>query len=145
LPLRSMRSMPSFDSDGDRLLGRLVRRAGGWLGPLLVLGVLGAGALLALPAVLGRAVDQVVAASRSGSGGDWAAARGSMVLAAVLIGAMVAEEAVGQIVGGVGTARATGDLRHRLARHVLAAGPGLTRRTAAGDVVARLVGGTAAA
>jgi ATP-binding cassette, subfamily B, bacterial len=151
LPLPSMRSMRSFDSDGDRLLGGLVRRAERWLGPLLVLGVVGSGALLALPAVLGRAVDQVVAASHAGAAGpagdsgDWAAARGSMVLAAVLIAVVVAEEAVGQLVGGVGTARATGELRRRLVRHVLAAGPGLTRRTAAGDVVARLVGGTSTA
>jgi ATP-binding cassette subfamily B protein len=146
--MRSMRSLRSFDSDGDRLLGGLVRRAGRWLGPLLILGVLGSGALLALPAVLGRAVDQVVAASRSGSAGsagDWGAARGSIVLAAVLIAVVVAEEAVGQLVGGVGTARATGELRRRLVRHVLAAGPGLTRSTPSGDVVARLVGGTSTA
>jgi ATP-binding cassette, subfamily B, bacterial len=134
-----------LDNDGDRLLVGLVRRAGRWLGPLLVLGVGGSAALVALPAVLGRAVDQVVAASSSASAGDWAAARDSMLLAAGLIGVVVAEEALGQLIGGAGTARATGELRRRLARHVLAAGPGLTRRTAAGDVVARLVGGTAAA
>jgi ATP-binding cassette, subfamily B, bacterial len=139
LPLRS------FDGDGDRLLTGLVGRSRRWLAPLLVLGVLGSGAVLALPAVLGRAVDQVVDASRDGSAGGWGTARGSMVLAAVLIGVAVAEDAAGQLVGGVGTAGATGDLRRRLVRHVLAAGPGLTRRTAAGDVVARLVGGTAAA
>jgi ATP-binding cassette, subfamily B, bacterial len=134
-----------LDNDGDRLLVGLVRRAGRWLGPLLVLGVGGSAALVALPAVLGRAVDQIVTASSSASAGDWAAARGSMLLAAGLIGVVVAEEALGQLIGGAGTARATGELRRRLARHVLAAGPGLTRRTAAGDVVARLVGGTAAA
>ena len=125
---------------GDRLLLDVVRRAGPWLGPLLALGTLGAAAALVLPAVLGRAVDQVVAASQGTAG--WGPARSSLTLTAALVGFLVAEDAITQLAGGAGAARETGELRRRLVRHVLASGPAASRACAEGDLVARIVGGT---
>jgi ATP-binding cassette subfamily B protein len=134
----------SHDGDpgaGDRLLLAVARGARGWLALLVALGLLSAGATLALPAALGRCVDQVMAAARET--GPWSSVRGSVALTAGLIALAVVADASAQLVSGVGTAGSTGALRRRLARHVLAAGPALSWRTADGDLVARLVGGTA--
>jgi ATP-binding cassette subfamily B protein len=122
---------------GDRVLVSAVWRAGPWLAPLVVLALVESAAALALPALLGRGLDQVVA------GGD--AAAGPLTLAAGLIGVLVALSAASQVLAGTGTARSTGGLRRRLARHILAVGPAAAERTSAGDLVARLVGATATA
>ena len=128
---------------GDRLLVASVRRAGPWLGPLVVLALLDAAATLALPALVGRAVDQAVDAAR---GGDGSPAPGGLVAAiAGLLVLLIVTEAVTLAAGGYGTARTTGALRRRLVRHVLAAGPSITRRAGTGDLVARLVSSTATA
>jgi ATP-binding cassette subfamily B protein len=128
---------------GDRLLVASVRRAGPWLGPLVVLALLDAAATLALPALVGRAVDQAVDATREGHG---SLAPGGLVAAiAGLLVLLIVTEALTLAAGGYGTARTTGALRRRLVRHVLAAGPPIARRTGAGDLVARLVSSTATA
>lgn len=127
---------------GDRLLVAIVRDSGWWAGLLVVLGLLGAGAMLALPAAIGAAIDESVAAARAGEAG-WTAARGSLTLAAGLLTALVVIDAASQLVTGVGTAVSTGRLRRRLGEHVLASGPLVTQRLGEGDLVARLVGSTA--
>src|SRR5918998_4969142 len=128
---------------GDRLLVASVRRAGPWLGPLVVLALLDAAATLALPALVGRAVDQAVDATREGHG---SLAPGGLVAAiAGLLVLLIVTEALTLAAGEYGTARTTGALRRRLVRHVLAAGPSITRRAGTGDLVARLVSSTATA
>ena len=139
-----MRSSDDNPISGDGVLGAAVRGAGWWLAPLVLLATLGAGATLALPALLGRAVDQLVTATRSGEP-TWQAAGGTLTATAALVVFVVAVDVVEQFVAGAGTAATTGRLRRNLVRHVLAAGPGLSQRTAEGDLVARLVGGTATA
>jgi ATP-binding cassette subfamily B protein len=116
--------------------------------PLVVLDVVGAGAALAFPAALGRAIDLTVRASRvgAGAGGPSApSAQGAILLATLLVTVAVAVDVATQLVAGRGTAEATGRLRRDLVAHVLSVGPRLVERTPPGDLVARLVGSTATA
>lgn len=101
-----------------------------WLWPgLLALGVAASSAAaLLLPAVLATAVDRAL----SGATG-----RGLVPLATVL-GALTAAETLAQYAGPRATAEATARLRAALVRHLLAAGPYPARRTAPGDLAARL-------
>ena len=122
---------------GDRLLLAMVWRARRWLAPLTVLACVQAGVALALPAVLGRTLDQVVASSSAAD--RW------LVVAAALVGAAVVVETAGQLMAGRGLSRVTGQLRRQVARHVLAAGPDLTRRMDHGDLVTRLGAASASA
>jgi ATP-binding cassette, subfamily B, bacterial RamA/AmfB len=123
---------------GDRLLMSIAWQARPWLVPSIVLALVQAGAALALPVVLGRALDQVVAAATAAGEHDPQAGRSWLVVAAVLVGLEVAIDCTGQLVAGRGTSSSTGGLRRRLARHVLAAGPSLSQRTGEGDLVTRL-------
>ncbi|MFF0308496.1 ABC transporter ATP-binding protein [Streptosporangium sp. NPDC004379] len=116
----------------DRLLAQTVRRGGPWLGVLAVSSVAGALAELALPYALGRAVDALVAAGPAGGAWTWAG-----VCAALVAGA-VACDALGVWGAGVSGAQATAWLRLRMLRHVLGAGPALTRRLSEGDLVTRM-------
>ncbi|MFG1754837.1 ABC transporter ATP-binding protein [Streptosporangium sandarakinum] len=116
----------------DRLLAQTVRRGGPWLGVLAVSSVAGALAELALPYALGRAVDALVAAGPAGGAWTWAG-----VCAALVAGA-VACDALGVWGAGVSGAQATAWLRLRALRHVLGAGPTLTRRLPEGDLVTRM-------
>lgn len=108
---------------------RAVLRRGGW-----TLWLYGAAALtgsvvvLAMPAVLGRAVDATVA----GDGGRW------VLMATVLIVAGAAAEAVESFTATSCAATGTAWLRHRLIRHLLAIGPDRARRFQAGDLVSRV-------
>ena len=137
-------SRADVDVTGDGVLVAAMRGAGGWLAPLMLLATLGAGATLALPALLGRAVDQLVTATRAGEP-TWDAAGGTLVATATLVVVVVAVDVASLLVSGAGTAATTGRLRRDLVHHVLAAGPGLSQTTAEGDLVARLVSGTATA
>lgn len=130
------------DNPTPGLLTATVRDARGWLLPLVLLDIVGAAATLAFPAALGRAVDRTVTATRLGSD---VSAQGAITVAAFLVIVAAGVDVVTQLVAGRGTAEATGQLRRRLVGHVLAVGPGLTERTPAGDLVARLVGSTATA
>ncbi len=111
------------------LFGTLARRGGGWL-PLI-----GAGALvdtlgmLALPAVLGRAVDAIIARSDSER---W------LALAAGLIALAVAADMVAAYAGTACVADVTAWLRNRLVRHVLAIGPERSRQFNTGELVSRV-------
>ncbi|MEU6536657.1 ABC transporter ATP-binding protein [Streptomyces sp. NPDC047000] len=92
-------------------------------------------AALLLPAVLSGAVDRALAGR---------AAAGIGPLAAV-VGLLTAGEAVAQYAGPRATAEEAGRLRAALVRHIMATGPYPVRRTATGDLVARLTAGTAEA
>jgi ATP-binding cassette, subfamily B, bacterial len=109
--------------------GTIARHGGGWL-PLLGIGSL-AGTLttLAMPFVLGRAVDGIVAGTGSGR---WLAAAGGLVALGVLA------DIVSAFAGTACVAGTTAWLRGRLVRHVLAIGPEGARRFDTGDLVSRV-------
>ncbi|MER7416997.1 ABC transporter ATP-binding protein [Micromonospora peucetia] len=115
----------------DRLLRRVVRDGGGWTVLLVAVALTGAAAELALPAVLGLAVDAAV-------GGDgsvrWPAA------ACGLVAVLMVTDILADVAGGYGAARATARLRQRLLRHLFACDVRTVRRYPVGDLVGRLVG-----
>ena len=115
-----------------------------WLAPLVVVAVLGAVATLALPAVLGHALDQLIDAARHGGSG-WTAARGSLLVTALLVVLAVAIEVISQLVAGAATAESTGLLRREVVVQMLEVGPPITEDGSEGDLVARLVANTSTA
>jgi ATP-binding cassette subfamily B protein len=111
--------------------GAIARRAGPWL-PLIGLAALaGTLSMLALPAVLGRAVDEIVA---GGSSGGWFAAAAGLVALGVLA------DLVSAFAGTACQAGTTAWLRERLVRHVLDVGPERGGRFDTGDLVSRVSG-----
>jgi ATP-binding cassette subfamily B protein len=82
-----------------------------------------AAAELALPALVGGAVDAVL---DSRSAGIW------VVICGVLIGVLVACDALDDFAAGAATARSTARLRHGLTAHLLALGSEPVRRLPAG-------------
>jgi ATP-binding cassette subfamily B protein len=127
----------------DRLLLDVIRRTGPWLVPLVVLAGVGAAATVVLPALLGRAIDQMAAAHADD--GDWSVAHATLVATVALLVFVGAVEVVSRLVVGLGTAQAGGLLRRRLSRHMLGVGPALTRHIPEGDLVTRLVTSTGTA
>ncbi|HTZ22793.1 MAG TPA: ABC transporter ATP-binding protein [Streptosporangiaceae bacterium] len=128
----------------DRLLMRMTRHSGHWVALLSLASVTGAAADIAFPAVLGHTVDVMLrtAVWPSGPGGPadrWLAG------CAALIALIVACSAAGQLATGMCTAAGTAWTRQRLVGHVFCAGLRLGRRFGDGDIVSRLVGGTAEA
>ncbi|MEV2239308.1 ABC transporter ATP-binding protein [Micromonospora sp. NPDC049891] len=115
----------------DRLLFRVVRDGGGWTAMLVVVALAGAAAELALPAVLGLAVDAAV-------GGD--ASPRWPVVACGLVVTLLVTDVLGDLAGGYGAARATARLRRRLLRHLFALDVRAVRRYPVGDLVGRLAG-----
>ena len=113
--------------------GEIARKAGGWL-PLIgfsaLVGTLGA---LALPVVLGRAIDAVVTDGST----MW------FWLAAGLVVLGIAADLVDAFAGTACVAGTTAWLRDRLVRHVLSAGP--RHGFANGDLVSRVSGNAAEA
>jgi ATP-binding cassette subfamily B protein len=118
----------------DRLLVRAGLRGGVWVGALALAALAIAGAELALPALLGRAVDDVVS---DGATGPWVA------WCAVLVVVLVAADALDDLAGGAAIARSTAWLRHTALRHVLDVGPAGAGRFNPGEVSTRLVGNAA--
>lgn len=113
----------------------LVVRRGGRLLPLIGLtGLAGTAVTLALPAVLGRAVDAIVAGHGIGTGGSgrW------LAVAAGLLAVGVGTELISVYAGTACVAGTTAWLRNHLVRHLLAAGP--RPRFDTGDVVSRVSG-----
>lgn len=107
----------------------VVRQGRGWL-PLIGLTALaGSAVTLALPTVLGRSVDAVVA------GGELS---GWLALACALIAVGVLCDLIDAFAGTACVAGATAWLRHRLVGRVLAAGAERARRFDTGDLVSRL-------
>lgn len=111
--------------------GVIARQGGGWLPVIGVTALAGTLGTLALPAVLGRAVDEIVA---GGDGGRW------VVLAAGLVVLAIAVDLVGVFADVACVVGTTAWLRDRLIRHVLAIGPAGSRRFDTGDLVARVSG-----
>ncbi|MEV8017379.1 ABC transporter ATP-binding protein [Streptomyces sp. NPDC086554] len=120
----------------DRLLLATVRRGGAWGGVLAATSLVLAGVYVALPAVMGRAVDAVLG---HGDATLW------LTLSAIAVALLVVCDAADDYAGAVADARATAWLRHTLLGHVLGMGARATRRYTPGDLVARLVGNTARA
>lgn len=84
-----------------------------------------------LPALLGKAVDEVVHRPAGASWGGWPALfAGTVVLS-------VTADALSELLTGTSAAAVTARLRHELLRHVLSIGPAL--RLSAGDVSSRVV------
>jgi ATP-binding cassette, subfamily B, bacterial len=114
----------------------IARHAGGWLpviGAASLLGTLGA---LALPIVLGRAVDAIV------SGVDsqlWLTLATGLILLGVVV------DLVDVFAGTACVAGTTAWLRERLVRHILGAGDAGRRGLDTGDLVSRVSGNAAEA
>jgi ATP-binding cassette, subfamily B, bacterial len=116
----------------SRLVLRTVRLGGVWASLLAVTSLLQAGAAIALPAVLGRAVDGVLGGSGSLS---WPLVYGGLVVVAMT------GDALTELATGAATADATARLRHRFTRHVLGLGP--SAGLPAGDLTSRTITATA--
>ncbi|MEU8246826.1 ABC transporter ATP-binding protein [Nonomuraea sp. NPDC048916] len=114
---------------GDRLVTHAVRRNGPWTAILAVTAAGGAAGELALPYVAGRTVDAFVAAEPAAA--EWLAGCAAVVACVVLC------ESLGVWAGGASGACAAARLRLRVLRHVLGAGPAVTRRFPEGELVTR--------
>lgn len=110
----------------------LARRGGAWLPLIGVAALAGTAGDLALPAVLGRAVDAIVTGRGSGR---W------MEYSAALIALSVVCDLVVAYASTVCVADTTAWLRRRLVRHLLAIGP--TGRFETGDSVTRVTANAA--
>jgi ATP-binding cassette subfamily B protein len=114
----------------------VARHGGAWV-TILAFATLGmAAAELALPAVVGGAVDAVLDGR---SAGIWIVSFG------VLIAVLVACDALDDFAAGAAVARSTASLRHGLLAHLLSLGNRPIRRLPAGEITARLVGNAAEA
>ncbi|ADB31543.1 ABC transporter related protein [Kribbella flavida DSM 17836] len=109
--------------------GAVLRHGRGWLPLIGAAALLGSLTVLALPTVLGRAVDAVVT---EGPAGRW------VVVACCLIAIGVACDLVEVVAGTACVAGTTAWLRNRLVRHVLASGPEGTSKFDTGDLVTRV-------
>lgn len=109
--------------------GGIARHGGFWLPVMGVSALAGAAAALALPAVLGHAVDTIVA---GGDTGRW------LALAAGLIALGVVVDLVDVFADTICVAGTTAWLRDRLVRHLLGIGPERFRRFDPGDLVSRV-------
>jgi ATP-binding cassette subfamily B protein len=125
------------DMTGDRLLVACMRGAVPWLVPLVGLALLGAATSLALPAVLGRALDQVVSSAQADHGGN--STTGAVATVAGLVALAVVVDVVSQLIATAATAETTGLLRREVVTQVLDVGPSIAEGGAEGDLVARLV------
>jgi ATP-binding cassette subfamily B protein len=123
--------------------GEIARRGGGWLPLIGTTALIGTATSLALPTVLGHAVDAIVAApshsSNSGSSnsGRWA------TWAAALIVLNVVVNLVGAYAGAICVADVAAWLRQRLVAQILAIGPRAARRFDTGDLVTRVTSNAA--
>lgn len=111
--------------------GAVVRHGRGWLPLIGLAALLDSAVMLALPTVLGRAVDAIASGNELAR---W------LVLACGLIVLGIGCALVDAFAGTACVARTTAWLRHRLVRHVLTGGPEGTRRFDTGDLVSRVSG-----
>jgi ATP-binding cassette subfamily B protein len=107
----------------------IARHGGRWLPVIGVSALAGTLSTLALPVVLGKAVDTIVMGD---AGNMW------IVVAASLIAVGVLADLVDSFAGVACVADTTAWLRNRLIRHLLAAGP--QRQFETGDLVTRVSG-----
>ncbi|WP_405146192.1 ABC transporter ATP-binding protein/permease [Sphaerisporangium sp. NBC_01403] len=117
------------DRTADRLLFEVLRRSGRWPAVYAVTALAGAVVELLLPGALGRAVDLLVTPG--------AGIADALLVCVALVVTVVACDAVAVLAAGSGGAQAARWLRERVVRHVLAAGPAISRRLPAGDLVTR--------
>ena len=133
-------------SPGPPLLRRMSGTVPAWIALLALASVASAGAVIALPAVVGRGVDAILAAGAAGAGRADGAGTEELwiwvIRCAVLTAIMACGDVLVQLGAGTVTGNCTGWLRHELVRHILACGPRVTGRFAPGDAVSRLIGGT---
>ncbi|MFI7498209.1 ABC transporter ATP-binding protein [Streptomyces sp. NPDC049687] len=120
-----------------RLLRDVVRHSAGRCTALGLIGMFTAAAELAMPSVLGHAVDALLTDRRPLWTGRWT------VLAAALTAALIAAQAGEALITGMTGARTVARARGRLLRHVLAVGPPAQDRFSPGDLTTRLVGNAA--
>jgi ATP-binding cassette subfamily B protein len=120
----------------DRLLMNVAGQAGSWLAVLALTALAMAAAELALPAVVGSAVDAIIDGRSTGT---WVAICGA------LITLLVAADALDDFAAGAAIARSTARLRHGLLAHLLAIGSRPVGGLPPGETTARLVGNTAEA
>lgn len=117
-----------------RLLVRIGRRGGRWVGVLLSASLMLAGARTVLPAVLGGAVD---AALHGGDFAVWVFGCGLLIVVLLIC------DVLDDLAAGMTTARSTAWLRRTVLDHILSLGTRTTRRFDAGDLTTRLVGNAA--
>ncbi|MFD3517672.1 ATP-binding cassette domain-containing protein [Streptomyces sp. NPDC058657] len=124
-------SGPRSAAPGDRLLLTMARRNKGRAAGVFATSALGAGAAVALPAVVGRTLDLLLA--RDPAAGRW------LALCAVLVAAEVLLEATEALFTGTAQARSTAWLRTRGITRLLAAAPRpAAARFPPGDAATRL-------
>ncbi|MGQ0837712.1 ABC transporter ATP-binding protein [Actinokineospora sp.] len=111
--------------------GAIARHGGGWLPVIGVAALAGTAGTLALPTVLGRAVDAIVAGADSGG---WLVAAACLILLGILC------DLVDTFAGTACVAATTAWLRTKVIRHVLAIGAQGARRFDTGDLVSRVSG-----
>ncbi|MGW3347422.1 ABC transporter ATP-binding protein [Nonomuraea rubra] len=114
---------------GDRLVAGTVRRGGPWPAVLAGTAVVGAAGELAVPYLIGRTVDALVA--RQPSGAHW------LALCAGAVAAVMLCESLGVWARGASGAHAAATLRSGVLRHVLGTGSAATRRFPEGELVTR--------
>jgi len=109
--------------------GAVAQRGRGWL-PLIGLNALiGSAVTLALPTILGRSVDSIVA----GSGYTrW------LIVASAAIGLGIAASLIDAFAGAACVAETAAWLRHRLVRQIVRGGPEGSREFETGDLVTRV-------
>ncbi|WP_067184298.1 ATP-binding cassette domain-containing protein [Microtetraspora niveoalba] len=124
----------------DRLVVRTIRHGGPWLLVLAVASVGGSILELALPYVVGRTVDALVAGGPSASpaGPVPGAFTGPVAGCALVLAGVVVCDSLQVWAAGASGASASAWLRRRLVAHVLGAGPAMTRRFPEGDLTTRL-------
>jgi ATP-binding cassette subfamily B protein len=120
----------------DRLLVSIAWQGGPWVGVVASAALAMAGAELALPAVIGGAVDALL---------DGRSAATWVLVCGVLIVVLVAADALDDFAAGAAIARSTARLRHRVLAHLLAIGGRPVGGLPPGETTARLVGNTAEA
>jgi ATP-binding cassette subfamily B protein len=123
---------PARGPNPPRTFGAVVWHGRGWLPLIGAAALVGSLVALALPTVLGRAVDSAVTGREGPAIGSWFALAGAMIAVGVLC------DLVDTFAGAACEASSTAWLRHRLVRHLLAAGPERTRRFDTGDLVTRV-------
>ncbi len=109
--------------------GEVTKSGRGWLTLIGVNALVGSGVTLALPTILGRSIDAIVAGDDYGR---W------FVVSAALIVLGIAASIVDAFAGAAGVAETTAWLRHRLVRHVVRGGSDGTCGFATGDPVTRV-------
>ena len=120
----------------DRLLVRTGRQGGGWVVVVALSAFVTTAIALALPTVLGHAVDGIVA---DGGAGPW------LAWAAGLLTLLVAASALDTLGSGTAIARSTAWLRQTVLRHVLTLGIHPVARLGPGETATRLVANAAEA